>query len=447
MLNLTQLNAIAHVLDEAVLAAFEHNLATRIDKHQVARAVYNLRVAVVQWVLHKGGSGLFGVVVVAHGQRSATDAKLAFLVGLGDILVVLVENQNIGVAERLANRDRLVVGNFTLNGIVHTVERNLDGTVEVGKGSLWQAVTPDVELLGGEHLASKPAEAQRGQRHLLQQAHVGDVHHDGRHPEDVAHLLFLHQLENLHREGRPSVGNDHDAGTLALQQAHLVAPDVEHYWRKRTYYIVFRELVLIKCLRHKVNKALVVEHHALGRTRAAAGIDDAVRVGVDKVGNASQQSLLRWGIGIDLFHINHLGAICRSNRLNNSLELAVGDDRSGLNQRKDVAQTLSRVLHVEVHVGIAAVGDGQISHRSLSTLGHKHSHRAVLALANVDNGLCQLTGLHIKFVEGDTAITVNHCHSLTETTYRFDEVFNKIDFHNFFYFNYSDPVCFLLLAY
>ena len=138
---------------------------------------------------------------------------------------------------------------------------------------------------------------------------------------------------------------------------------------------------------------------------------------------------MRWGFGCDLFHIDHRSIVGRSDGFDNSLKLAIGDNRSGLNQREDVAETLSRVLHIKVHVGIATVGDGQIGHRSLHTLGHKHSHWAVLALASVDNGLCQAAGLHIKFVKGNFTLTIGDGVSFWKLSNSLHEILNQIDFH------------------
>ena len=113
----------------------------------------------IERVLNECRRGLFWIVVIAHSQRCASDTQLAFFVCLGNVLVVLVKDQNTRIAKRFAYRNRFVVGNLTLDSVINAIQCDFNGTIEVGKSGLRKVVPPAIELLGRKDLSSEPAES------------------------------------------------------------------------------------------------------------------------------------------------------------------------------------------------------------------------------------------------------------------------------------------------
>ena len=227
MFNLAQVSTVAHVLHDVVLATLEHDEALVVQTDNVACAVDQFGISLVQGVLHEGSSSLLGVVVVTHRQRRASDTKFSLNTRLADGLVFIVEDEDVGIAAGIADRQRLLVRNLLINNIIGAVEGNLDGAVEVGECHLRQMMMPVVVLFGGKYLACEPYCTEALKLKTRQQVHVGDVHHNRRHPEQVVYLMLLEHLEDLRREGC-EVGGQHDEGAgLRHEHAQFEAVDVE----------------------------------------------------------------------------------------------------------------------------------------------------------------------------------------------------------------------------
>ena len=208
MLYLAEVGTIAHVLHNVILTVLEHDQTLLVEANDVTRAIDGLGIGLVQRVLHKGGSRLFRIIVVAHGQGSASHTELALDPRFTDQPIVIIEDQHVCIPTGIADGEWFLVRDFPVNNIIGAVECDLYRAIQVGEGHLGQMTVPVVILLGGEHLAGEPHRTQALQPEGREQVHIGDVHHDRRHPEEEVHLMLLQHLEDLCRESR-QMGRQH----------------------------------------------------------------------------------------------------------------------------------------------------------------------------------------------------------------------------------------------
>lgn len=374
VLDLRQLNPVSGMLDQRILAALEDDFAARVVVDDVARAVDQFGIGRVERILRERRRRLLGIVVVAHRERGAADAEFALLLSLHE-LVVSIEHEDVRVLAGEADRNRLLVRDVARNLEPGAVQRDLDRTIEIHEARpRRQLAVPHVELLGREDLAGVPDHLQVGQRELVEQPHVRDVDHDGRDPEDERDMLTLEQFEDLHREHRPRVGNQHQRGAIHVEHAELEAVDVEDDWRQRTDHLMPFEIPRLLRAVQEVEEAPVVEHDALRRSRRTRRVDQAERVGVD------QMLQTRVEIGLALRQRGELlqrhDADDSLGRLRDVLLVRlVRDHQQRLRGPEHVRQTLWRRLDVHVHVGVARVDDGRVRDDRLGALGQEDRDR------------------------------------------------------------------------
>ena len=93
-LDLTQLDAVAHVLDLPVAPGEEIEQAVLALDGEVAGLIENIAEIGIAGILDEDGVGLFRVAEVAAGDASAADTDLTRLAG-GNGLPVLAEQQDL----------------------------------------------------------------------------------------------------------------------------------------------------------------------------------------------------------------------------------------------------------------------------------------------------------------------------------------------------------------
>ena len=80
VLDLTQFDTVAVVLDLGVLTAYVHNLSALVPIYDIARAVDRLRIMLVERILDEGLLRLLPVVIIAKCQGRASHAEFTLLV-------------------------------------------------------------------------------------------------------------------------------------------------------------------------------------------------------------------------------------------------------------------------------------------------------------------------------------------------------------------------------
>ena len=80
-LNLTQLDAVTHVLDLTVLSAMEFQNTILPEFAQITSLVNQFPIIGIQRILQEGFCGLFRISIVTQGQNGTGDADLADLTG------------------------------------------------------------------------------------------------------------------------------------------------------------------------------------------------------------------------------------------------------------------------------------------------------------------------------------------------------------------------------
>ena len=154
-LDLSQLNAVTHVLYLGVGPADKEQIAVRQPLGQVTRAVDTFGIGALQGVLTEGLRGFFRVFIVAQGKTGAPDAKLSDVAGGGHFLRTAAE-EYAGIDKRLADGQNLVVGVGAVYNIIGAVAGDLRRTVEIDVAGLRHMGAPVIENLArkqfsGEH--------------------------------------------------------------------------------------------------------------------------------------------------------------------------------------------------------------------------------------------------------------------------------------------------------
>ena len=141
-------------------------------------------------------------MIIPEGHGGAADADLAGLSGSSK-LVLFVEQQDLSVVERSADRDHVVQSELAVHVVIAAHAGALGGTVEVDESGLGQHSSPDIELLDGEYLAAE-SDGVQVLGHDLVKGLEGRDHGQSRDdPADRVDLLFieeLHQLDGEHEE-------------------------------------------------------------------------------------------------------------------------------------------------------------------------------------------------------------------------------------------------------
>ena len=135
-------------------------------------------------------------------------------------------------------------------------------------------VMPIVELFRGEHLACKPHRAQTFELEGREQIHIGNVYHDGGHPEEKVHLVLLEHLEDLRREGSQMGREHHECAGLCHQHAEFETVDIKHNRREGSHYEVIVKMECVNSPVDKIEETLMIENHALRRSCRTRSVND-----------------------------------------------------------------------------------------------------------------------------------------------------------------------------
>ena len=200
VLNFAEFDAVAEMLDLKILPAQKHDFAAAVPKTGVAGPVNPFRVVRIEGILHEPLGGPFGVVVIAQRQRTSAHADFARLVHLGG-LVLIVQNQDVCVAARETDGQFFVVGKLAVHDEISAGDGDFNRPVKIDEHRSGQMAAPVIEMLGGENLTDEEDFFDAIQLRFRQQILVGDVDHDGRHPENEIDGMGRQKLDQLDREG------------------------------------------------------------------------------------------------------------------------------------------------------------------------------------------------------------------------------------------------------
>ena len=78
----------------------------------------------IQRVLNKGGGRLFRIIPIAQRHGGPADAQFAALADRAQ-LILLVEDQDVGIAAWITNRERIVVTEIAVKDEARTVDVDL----------------------------------------------------------------------------------------------------------------------------------------------------------------------------------------------------------------------------------------------------------------------------------------------------------------------------------
>ena len=186
----TQLDTVTHVLDLEVLAGQKYQFSPVIVLTQIAGAVDQLGVELVERILHKGLCRLFRVAIIAQGQTGAANADLALLT-LRRNLIVLIQQDDLGIAERTADGHAFLQTEFPINLVIAADAGGFCRAIEVNKPGIGQSCTPQIELLDGENLAGKGNGAQMLRLYLFKGAESRDHGQRRNHPAEGIDLMLV----------------------------------------------------------------------------------------------------------------------------------------------------------------------------------------------------------------------------------------------------------------
>ncbi|KQP98843.1 hypothetical protein ASF59_05050 [Methylobacterium sp. Leaf121] len=161
-----KLDTISHVLDLIILASDQVDQAIDTSHGKVTRAIDQFGITGVERVLYERAARLFWVIPIPAAERTAAHAKFTLLAGR-TTLINFIEDNDIGVTARLADRQWLVICNLTLYDIKSTIDMDFDGTVQIDKRDVCEGLAPLIEMSSWKHLASKENRSQIWERNFL----------------------------------------------------------------------------------------------------------------------------------------------------------------------------------------------------------------------------------------------------------------------------------------
>ena len=142
------------MLDLAIHAAVEHQVAVLAPSAEVAGLVDQLAVVRVERILEEGRVGDFLVAVVAQREDRTADADLTDL-AVGGRGVIVVEQHDLIVIIRLTDRENGIVIDLLLDHVVSARRGGLGGAVLVDIKDVGQMLLPDLKILAGHDRAGE----------------------------------------------------------------------------------------------------------------------------------------------------------------------------------------------------------------------------------------------------------------------------------------------------
>ena len=177
---------------------------------------------------------------------------------------MLVENQDFGVAAGKTNRQFVVIRHFAIHDVISAGDGDFDGPVEIHEHRSGQMTPPIIEVLGGENFADEKYLGDAIQLELGQQIQIGNVHHDGRHPEnEVDRAGVATNSTSLGGNIANCSGTTTQVAPLAMHQAELQCVSVEINRRQAAHHLGSVQAEPVERPIHKINRVAMIQRHAL----------------------------------------------------------------------------------------------------------------------------------------------------------------------------------------
>src|SRR5215831_10786209 len=196
MFDLTEFDPVTHVLNLEIFATEKHDFTTVIPVARVASAINQLGIVRIEWILDETFGSPFGIVVIAERKRAAAHAYFAVFVHFSQ-LVLVVQYEDLRVATGKTDREFVLVRKFAIYDKIGAGDRNFDGAVKVHKHGFWQMTPPVVQMLRGKNFADEKHLGDAIESKFGEQIQVGNVDHNGRHPENKIDRLGSDEFDEF----------------------------------------------------------------------------------------------------------------------------------------------------------------------------------------------------------------------------------------------------------
>ena len=171
-LDLTELNAVAHMLDLRIPAGSEVKQSVLVKPAHISGAVELFWEIRVQGILDEGFFSVLRVVVVAGSQRGTADADLACFAG-GGFRSLFCKKKDLSIRERLSDGKGFKFGKLPVHNIVSTVAGDLCRTVKVDVHGFRQMFSPVGEHFHGHDFTGKQDFPKRSLHSFVQNLQGG----------------------------------------------------------------------------------------------------------------------------------------------------------------------------------------------------------------------------------------------------------------------------------
>ena len=427
---------MAHVLDLIVLPGEEHQLPPVIELSDIAGAVNQLRIRLVQGVLHKHLVGSLKVAVIPQGQAGAPQTDLSRLAGGGGT-VLLRQEEKPRVGEGPADGQHLVVGKFPVHLVPAGHARSLGGAVEVNKPGVGQGRAPELELLDRKDLASESHRVKVLRDMLVQHLEAGDHGQGGHHPADRVDFVLVEVLHQLDRKGKQLLGNQIGGGAAPDGGVQLLEAGVEIEGSLIAENGVLRDVQDLVQPLDIVQYRPMAGGYALGHAGGTGGKDDVNGICVQGVPPDPDQRVLvdrRCGQLVVRQDMSSLG----SQGLGLLPGLFITEDEAGLQLLKNQLHTEGGHLPVDGYIEAPGVHHAKKACNHLGVPLHKYHHR-LACRAQFQQAGPDGPGLRMDLPEGQPLRAVGESQLLRYSPGGGVQVFQNICLHQAA--SISPPTC------
>ncbi len=390
-LDFAQLDAVAAQLDLKIVATEKVQAAVAAVARQITGAVH---AATVKGVGHEPLGGQLGAMEIT-ACHAYTGHKDLTRYANGHRLFAGIEQVDPRVGDGTANAGHTVTQFAHLQGGAHG---RLGRAIGVDEAAVWPKA---LQHRGRTGISGHYQRAQAIEPRILGQC--------GEHRRRKCHMADGVLLNHLHqrRASQQNAGRwQHQAGAPAQRGHHFRHACVEAYRGELQHAAIRLNGKGVDLRLCEIAHAAVLDHHALGLTCGARGVDHVRQVIGSQAGVGARQVLARAQSPLRsvVLQIKHLGG---RRRLQCRWHAAVYKQHHGCAVLQHIVQPLSRIGRVQRNVGATRLEHRQHSHHHVGIGLQAQCHATLRANTHFSQSVGQPVGLLVEFVVAHQPLALN----------------------------------------
>src|SRR5882724_2373655 len=141
--------------------------------------------------------------------------------------ILLVKDKNFRIATWETDGELIVVREFAIYDEISAGDCDFNRAVKIDEHGFRQVTPPVVQMFRRKDLANKEHFCNTIQFEFSEQIQIGDIHHDGRHPENEVNRLGGNEFDQFGREHGQLFRNDDPRRAFGEHRAELKRVSVE----------------------------------------------------------------------------------------------------------------------------------------------------------------------------------------------------------------------------